>query len=124
METTSTWVILTATQVTGVALIASKIDIPSAVFFLVFFSMIHSLTALYYSKKSVDIEDVWVLDFFILMTIAVGSGMVFTLLWIMSGRDELTIYMFGIFWSLLGIKWISSFLDFFQDKFGIKVSKK
>lgn len=122
---TGTTLVVNSVKVSGVALIATKIDIPSAIFFLVFFSFIHSLVVLHYSRKSEDEKDVvGFYDFLILMIIALGSGMVFMILGIMSWRDELTIYTFGIFGSLLGVKGINAFLNFFSKKVGVDLNDK
>ena len=87
--------LVNGSKITGVALIASKVDIPSAIFFLFFFSFVHSLIVLHYARRSEDEKDnVGFLDFAILMIIAIGSGTMFTIFGIISGRDELTIYLF------------------------------
>ena len=119
------WVDMVAgtTKVTWVALIATKIDILSAIVFLVFFSLIHSMIVLYYSRQSKE-NNIWFLDFIILTFIATGAWVMFTLFWILSWRDELTIYMFWIIWSLLGIKWINALLEFFSKKMWINLSDK
>lgn len=90
-----------------------------------FFSFIHSLIVLHYSRKSEDEKDkLGLVDFGILMIIALGSGTIFTIFGIISGRDELTIYLFGIVGSLLGIKGITAFTNFFSKKIGIDLTDK
>jgi len=55
---------------------------------------------LHYARKS-PTTDMDFIDFAILVVIALGSGILFMIFGIMSGSDELKIYMFGIFGSLL-----------------------
>jgi len=119
-----TWTTLAinSAKVTGVALIGTKIDIPTAIFFLVFFSFIHALVVLHYARKS-PTTDMDFIDFAILVVIALGSGILFMIFGIMSGSDELKIYMFGIFGSLLWVKGITTFIDFFSSKLGIEVKE-
>lgn len=123
MQNTATGIVINWGKAMGVAMIATKVDIPSAIFFLFFFSFIHSLIILHYSRKAPDKKDhLGFIDFGILTIIALGSGTMFTLFGIISGRDEITIYLFGIVGSLLGIKGINSFVDFFWKKLGINLS--
>lgn len=57
VDNTATGILVTSGKITGVALIATKIDIPSAIFFLFFFSFVHSLIVLHYAGKSEDEKD-------------------------------------------------------------------
>ena len=119
----STWTVIKTTQAMWIAVIATKIDITTAIIFLLFFSITHSTIALHYARQD-DKKNLSFVDFLILTFIAMSSGIVFSLLGILSWRDELTIYIFWIVGSLLWIRGINAFINLFSKKLWINLTDK
>ena len=114
--------IATGTTVAGISIVAAKIDIPFAILILVFFSIMHSIIILHYSKK---------LDFLFDSKDFILSSMIAFTLWIISlmfgvwkDYSELQIYIAVSIVCLVWIKIMDLATYYIKSKFWIDVEVK
>jgi len=96
---------LVVTSATWVWLLATKIDIPTALFFLVFFSIFHAVFISYQRRQDINTPQLIWIDFCQLMFIACGIGVFSMMVWILRGYDELTLYILASIGAIVWIEW-------------------